>query len=490
MARVESPAGWLYRVAYRVALKSRTADARRASREAVHAPRSGTLPADIVAEAAELAALLHEEVDRLASRYRIPVVLCYLEGKTHEEAARALGWPKGTVSGRLARARELLKRRLLRRGVAFPAAGLAALLTESADAAVNAPLATATVRAASAYVSGIAVTASSAAATHLANGVIRTMFLAKVKTVALVCVAVGLVVFGTGALAGGNGAGIAALDPQGVNASQADDAPAARQPTIKEGAGVIPLELAVRRRWQSLQNLKQIMLAVHNYASAYQQQLPRNFTDKEGRPLLSWRVALLPYLEQAALYDRFKLDEPWDGPNNIKLLAAMPKFFRAPTAGPRSTETYYQGFAGPETMLDPGGPVHWADVKDGLENTLFAVEAGTAVPWTKPVDIPYDAKKPLPKLGGVFPHVIVGAFANGAAYTLRKDFKESTLRAAIARNGHDGTDWRELCEPPLRLWSREAEAAGIKRPSQSVGRRRGAIAYRERQTPGQTRRSR
>jgi len=146
----------------------------------------------------------------------------------------------------------------------------------------------------------------------------------------------------------------------------------------------------------------------------------------------------------------------------------MPKFFRAPTAGPRSTETYYQGFAGPGTMLDTAGPVRFADVKDGLENTLFAVEAGTAVPWTKPEDIPYDPKRPLPRLGGVFPHVIVGAFANGAAYTLRKDFKESTLRAAITRSGHDATDWKELCEPPLRLWSREAEAAGIKRPSQSI----------------------
>jgi RNA polymerase sigma factor (sigma-70 family) len=460
VARTASPAGWLHRVAYRVALKARTAAARRADREAAQAPRPGPAPADVAAVAAETVALLHEEVNRLASPYRIPIVLCYLEGKTHEEAALSLGWPKGTVSGRLARAREMLRRRLLRRGVAFPVAGLAVLLTESADAAVTAPLSETTVRAASAYVgrSGATATAS-ALAISLANRVIRTMYLAKLKAAALACVAVGLV---AGALAAGIGAGVA--DQPATNTPPASDAAAARPPAN----AAKPLELAVRQRWQSVQNLKQIMLAVHNYASSHESRFPDNIRDKDGRSLLSWRVAILPFLEEDRLYSRFKLDEPWDGPHNKKLLVAMPKVYWAPTAGPRSTDTYYQRFAGPGTMLDPAGPLRFADVRDGLSNTLFAVEAGTAVPWTKPEDIPYDPKKPLPKLGGILPHVIAGAFGGGSVYPLRKDFDENILRAAITRSGEERTDWKELVEPPILLWAREAEAAGIKRPSQSV----------------------
>jgi RNA polymerase sigma factor (sigma-70 family) len=459
VARTASPAGWLHRVAYRVALKARTAAARRADREAAQAPRPGPPAADVAAVAAETVALLHEEVNRLASPYRIPIVLCYLEGKTHEEAALSLGWPKGTVSGRLARAREMLRRRLLRRGVAFSAAGLAVLLTESADAAITAPLSEATVRAASAYVGrGGAVPGASAAATSLANGVIRTMYLAKLEAAALACVAVGLV---AGALAAGIGAGVA--DQPAANTPPASDAAAARRPAD----ATKPLELAVRQRWQSVQNLKQIMLAVHNYASSHESRFPDNIRDKDGHPLLSWRVAILPFLEEDSLYSQLKLDEPWDGPHNKKLLAAMPKVYRAPTAGPRSTETFYQRFAGPGTMLDVAGPVRFTDIRIGMSNTLFAVEAGSAVPWTKPEDIPYDPKKPLPKLGGVFPHVITGAFVDGSADVLRKDFDEGTLRAAITRGGQDITVRKELVEPPLRLWAREAEAAGIKRPSQS-----------------------
>src|SRR5262249_28618248 len=122
-------------------------------------------------------ALIHEEVDRLADRYRLPVVLCYLEGKTHEEAARVLGWPLGSVKGRLARARDLLRTRLTRRGLTLTAAGVGTALAENATAAVPPALLGLTLRAAVSFAAGGASggAAASAGALALAKGALPTM---------------------------------------------------------------------------------------------------------------------------------------------------------------------------------------------------------------------------------------------------------------------------------------------------------------------------
>ncbi len=420
VARSRAPAGWLHRVGFRVALRARAGSIRRSGREALQVARASPRPPEAAAEAAELAALLHEEVDRLDARYRTPVVICYLEGRTYEEAARALGWPVGTVSGRLARARELLKRRLLRRGVTLPATGLAALAAGTAEAAPTGPLAAATARAAAGYAAGGAVPPEvSAASSRLAQGVIHAMFLAKLKAAAVVCLVLGLAAVGAGSLVGGRRAGAAPPGPPS----------AAEAPGASHDA-----PFAASDEWkQSTNNLKQILLAMHNYHDVHG-HFATNITDKQGRRLLSWRVAILSYLEQAVLHDQFKLDEPWDSEHNKKLLAQMPMVYRAPNQPERASKTYYQGFSGPGTMFDPAGPVRISDVTDGTSNTLFVVEAGTPVPWTKPEDITYDPKTPLPTLGGVFPDRIYGGMVDGSVHALRKDFKENAMRAAITRN--------------------------------------------------------
>src|SRR5262249_44880884 len=120
---------WLYQVAYRVALKARASAARRHGRERELIDMPHEVASNLDIQSAELRLILDEELNRLPAKYRAPLVLCYLQGKTNVEAASELGWTKGTVSGRLARGRDLLRRRLTRRGVSLPAGALVGLLT-------------------------------------------------------------------------------------------------------------------------------------------------------------------------------------------------------------------------------------------------------------------------------------------------------------------------------------------------------------------------
>jgi RNA polymerase sigma factor (sigma-70 family) len=186
-------ASWLYRVAYRLSLQVRAAASRRRAHER-QVPV--VLQEDVAHEIIwrELRPALDQELDRLPDKYRQPVLLCYLEGKTHEEAARQLGWPKGTVAGRLARARELLRHRLARRGLGLSAAMFTAVLSESAAAAtVPTGLVGATVKAAGLVIAGesAAVAAVSAKAAALAEGMVKTMLLKKLITLAATLVAMG-----------------------------------------------------------------------------------------------------------------------------------------------------------------------------------------------------------------------------------------------------------------------------------------------------------
>jgi len=198
--RVDSSLGpWLHGVTHRVAARCRAAAARRltdrgAGVEALPAP-----PID--PDLGDLRRALHEEVARLPEKYRAPIVLCYLQGQTHDQAAAALHWPVGTVRGRLARARDLLRPRLVRRGLA-PSAGLfaACLPRAAARAAVPEALARATLSASTGAVPGAVrlalAGAAPAAVTSLSDGVLRSMILAKLKVALVVALVVGTAAVG------------------------------------------------------------------------------------------------------------------------------------------------------------------------------------------------------------------------------------------------------------------------------------------------------
>jgi len=139
-------------------------------------------------------------------------------------------------------------------------------------------------------------------------------------------------------------------------------------------------EAAVRA--ESMNNLKQIALAMHAYHDANHGRFPAAaICDKNGKPLLSWRVAILPYIGQEPLYRQFKLDEPWDSPHNIQLLGHLVKTYRSP--GDMVTppdHTHYQVFVGNGAAFDKTRRYGMPDFRDGLSNTVLIVEADKAVP--------------------------------------------------------------------------------------------------------------
>jgi hypothetical protein len=200
-----------------------------------------------------------------------------------------------------------------------------------------------------------------------------------------------------------------------------------------------------RQRRLSAVNLKNIILALHNFHDTYKHLPPAAICDlKTGKPLLSWRVAILPYLEQMNLYQKFKLDESWDSPHNKTWLARMPKFY-APV-GVKTDKPFLTFYR--EIVPGKGtGPTAWstqvtkkppfgawgggilASIPDGTSNTIGVVEAGEAVPWTKPEPLVYTEKGALPKLGGHFKDgFLVGMMDGSVRFISRRALAD---RAAV-----------------------------------------------------------
>jgi len=167
----------------------------------------------------------------------------------------------------------------------------------------------------------------------------------------------------------------------------------------------------------------------------------------DGKPLYSWRVLVLPYIEQDALYKEFYLDEPWDSPHNIALLPRMPSIYRAPGSKAKKIPPYHticHVFVGKGAAFEGREGVRYPqDFPDGTSSTILVIEAGEPVPWTKPEDLVYDPDGPLPELRSVFKDGFRVALADGSSHWVTKETSEATLRAAITRNGGEslGLDW-------------------------------------------------
>jgi prepilin-type processing-associated H-X9-DG protein len=205
-------------------------------------------------------------------------------------------------------------------------------------------------------------------------------------------------------------------------------------------AMLLPAVQAAReaaRRNQSLSQLKQLMLSMHVYADLRKVLPPHASYSPDGKPLLSWRVHMLPYLEETALYNQFHLDEPWDSPHNRTLIEKMPDVFNNPNVN-EPGKTIYLALVGPECVLDGSTDgMRFAKITDGTSRTIVLVEADAdqAVEWTNPDDIKFDPKNPHAGFGNLRPGGSNAGWADGHASFIANDIDPALLKAMITRNG-------------------------------------------------------
>src|SRR5262249_39817428 len=191
--------------------------------------------------------------------------------------------------------------------------------------------------------------------------------------------------------------------------------------------------------------LSQIVGAMHNYESAHGKLPPAVVYGKDGRPMHSWRVLILPYIEQDALYKEYRLDEPWDSEHNIRLVERMPIIYAAPKWDRElkvpPNHTIVHVFHGPGAAFEGSEGLRLKDdFPDGLPSPLFVGEGGEPVPWTTPEAVVYDPPRPIPRLRGFFRDGFRAAYGDMSRRFVAYDIDQPVLRALITRNGNDVAD--------------------------------------------------
>ncbi len=198
------------------------------------------------------------------------------------------------------------------------------------------------------------------------------------------------------------------------------------------------------RRAQCVGHMKQIALALHNYAAANDCFPPAATYDKDGKPLLSWRVLILPYLSQTSLFDQFALNEPWDSPRNKPLSEQAPEVFRCPSDMNAARMTTYQVVVDPRSIFTgkPDG-VQLKTITDGMSTTLLFAESTTPVTWSKPDDLSLTSSDPTLGMGSKHPGGFNVSMSDGSIRFVffktsgGNPLSQSTLRGLATRNGNE-----------------------------------------------------
>lgn len=190
------------------------------------------------------------------------------------------------------------------------------------------------------------------------------------------------------------------------------------------------------RRTQSRNNMKQLGLAMHNYHDVFT-EFPAHANYEKKKPLLSWRVHVLPYLGHPGLYQKFHLDEPWDSEHNKALIKEMPPVYQNPNMNNKDFKTNYLLVTGEDAAFFGEEGKRIRDFTDGTSNTILAIEANEdqAVIWTKPDDWEFDEENPFKGLGQLRQGGFNALFADGSVQFISLNVDEDTMRAFVTPGG-------------------------------------------------------
>jgi len=195
------------------------------------------------------------------------------------------------------------------------------------------------------------------------------------------------------------------------------------------------------RRTQCRNNLKQIGLALHNYHDVWGSFPPAYIADETGRPIHSWRVLILPYLGEQVLYDQYDFDEPWDGPNNSRLLGKRPPAYSCPSSDVDATSTYYAAIAGEPCIFNGDSPTKIGKITDGTSNTSMVGEVSEmGIPWMEPRDVDFDTYTNIGDPAGFSSDHSGGAFflfADGSVQFLSEETDPDVARSLFTRAGEE-----------------------------------------------------
>ena len=205
------------------------------------------------------------------------------------------------------------------------------------------------------------------------------------------------------------------------------------------GAFAVPAVFGARqsaRRASSMNYIKQIGLAMHNYHDVYGHLPAAYTTDDDGKPLLSWRVHILPYVEEMPLYKEFHLDEPWDSEHNRKLIPRMPQAYKAPGSKAAEGKTNYVTPRGDNTVFPGSKEIGFRDITDGMSNTIMTIEVSdqSAVTWTAPDDFEVDMDNPIKGIVGLRPGGFNAGLCDGSVRFISEDVDTDTLKNLFIRN--------------------------------------------------------
>lgn len=198
------------------------------------------------------------------------------------------------------------------------------------------------------------------------------------------------------------------------------------------------------RNPDSANSMKNLALAIHNYHDAFGSFPAQSLVSAQGKRLLSWRVLVLPYLDQTALYQEFRLDEPWNSEHNLRLVEKMPDVFRsAGTPGKPGTTRFVCPLTSGSAMGRVGPPVKFSNITDGTSNTIWLVEADEshAVIWTKPDDLTIDEKDPVGSIIGPESKGFLGSRADGSVRYFSRDNDGTTIMNMFSIDGGESIDW-------------------------------------------------